>query len=258
MFCAKCGQNNPEQSKFCQGCGAPILAAAPNVQSPPPQPAAAPKKNQAPIFIIALGVVILAAIAVLFALRSNLFKSPPIQPGVMAAVAATPVKNINPKVILLISEQNIEGPQNAWWASQIDLSVTEATVAQKIIQAGFVILEPSQLNNEIKLNPAFSMVGINEVEAVKLGNLSKAQYVVLGKAVATAGGNVPDSNMRSCFANISAKLIRVKDGSVLAYLDASGNSAHLDVITGGKEALVRAANDLAGKIVEALNKDSGK
>ena len=26
-----------------------------------------------------------------------------------------------PKLILLIAEQNIEGPQKSWWASEIDL-----------------------------------------------------------------------------------------------------------------------------------------
>ena len=61
--------------------------------------------------------------------------------------------------------------------------------------------------------------------------------------------------MRSCFANLSAKLIRVKDGKIIAYLDAAGNSAHPDVITGGKEALVSAANNLAPKLIEAVSKE---
>jgi hypothetical protein len=64
--------------------------------------------------------------------------------------------------------------------------------------------------------------------------------------------------MRSCFANLSAKLIRVKDGKVITYLNTAGNSAHMDVITGGKEALINAGRDLAGKIIEALGKEGGK
>jgi len=54
---------------------------------------------------------------------------------------------------------------------------------------------------------------------------------------------------------LTAKLIRVKDGKVIAYLDASGSSAHMDVITGGKEALNNAAIDLSAKIIQALNKN---
>ncbi len=157
-------------------------------------------------------------------------------------------------VILLISEQNIESPQRAWWASEVDLSATEATVAKRLIEQGYEIIEPSMLSNTVKEKPAFRMLNIGQEDSVQLGKKAKADYIVLGKAVASSGGNVPQSNMRSCFANITAKLIRSSDGKIIAYLEGSGNTAHMDVITGGKEALVNAGEDLAVKITEALNK----
>jgi hypothetical protein len=163
-----------------------------------------------------------------------------------------------PKLILLISEQNIEGPQNSWWASEVDLSITESAIAQQLLEQGYQVVEPSDLTKTIQQNPAFRVVSPSESQSVKLGTLSEADYVLTGKAVASSGGNVPQSQMRSCFANITAKLIRVKDGKVIAYLDASGNSAHMDVITGGREALTNASGDLAVKIVQALNKEGGK
>jgi len=162
------------------------------------------------------------------------------------------------KVILLIAEQNIQSPQRAWWATEIDLSVTETSIAQKLIENGYGIIEPSSITKIIKQNKAFRHLSLSESQSIKLGSLSKADYVVLGKAIASSGSKVPQSNMRSCFANITAKLIRVKDGKVIAYLDASRNSAHMDVITGGKEALTNAASDLAAEIIAALNKERGK
>jgi hypothetical protein len=158
------------------------------------------------------------------------------------------------KIILLISEQNIEGPQRAWWASEIDLSTTEATVAQGLITRGYKVIEPQDLNKIIQKEPAFRVVAISEGESIKLASLSRADYVILGKAIASVGGNVPESQMRSCFANVTAKLIRVKDGKVIAYLDSSGNSAHTDVVTGGREALTRAAASLSEKIIAELAK----
>jgi hypothetical protein len=166
--------------------------------------------------------------------------------------------DVNKKVILLISEQNIEGPQRAWWASEIDLSTTETSIAKKLLEQGYEILEPSNLTNAIKQDRGFRVINLSEKKSIKLGNLSKADYVILGKAIASAGGNVPQSSMRSCFANLSAKIIRPKDGKVIAYLDAVGNSAHMDVITGGREALASAGENLAVKVIEALNKDGGK
>ncbi|MFC1805132.1 hypothetical protein ACFLZ3_04835 [Candidatus Omnitrophota bacterium] len=157
------------------------------------------------------------------------------------------------KFILLVSEQNIEGPQRAWWASEVDLSVTEAVLAERLLSQGYEVLEPSNLGGVIKKDKAFRIVDLSEAKSVKLGNLSRADFVVLGKAVATAGGNIPQSSMRSCFSNITGKLIRVKDGKVLAYLNASASSAHMDIISGGREALIKAADDLATKIIEELS-----
>jgi len=165
---------------------------------------------------------------------------------------AQPAQETGTKVILLISEQNIEGPQRAWWASEVDLSSLEAAVATKLISEGYEVLEPSALEHVVQKSAAFRTINMNQAASVKLGNLAKAHYVVLGKAIASAGGNVPSSTMRSCFANVTAKLIRVKDGKVIAYLNASGSSAHPDVITGGKEALVGAGEELAGKLIAAL------
>lgn len=171
--------------------------------------------------------------------------------------AQNPPAPRQPKVILLISEQNIEGPQRAWWASEIDLSTTEAKLAQSLLAAGFEVLEPSALTKTVKQDSAFRLLNISQDKSIQLGNRSRADYVVLGKAVASAGGNIPQSSMRSCFANVTAKLIRVKDGKVLAYLDANGNSAHMDVISGGREALAAAGENLGAKVVEALNKQGG-
>ncbi len=162
------------------------------------------------------------------------------------------------KVILLISEQNIEGPQRAWWASEIDLSSTEATIAKRLIEQGYEVVEPSVINKIIGPSRAFRMINLSKDKSVDLGTLTQADYVVLGKAIASTGSKVPQSNMVSCFANLTAKLIRVKDGKVIAYIDAYGNSAHMDAITGGKEALVNASQNLAQKIIQALNKEGGK
>ncbi|MFH1876901.1 MAG: hypothetical protein ABH865_08400 [Candidatus Omnitrophota bacterium] len=159
------------------------------------------------------------------------------------------------KVILLISEQNIEGPQRAWWASQIDLSTSEATITRRLIEQGYEVLDASVLSTVIKQKPAFQVVEVSDEVSFDLGVASGTQYVIAGKAVATAGGNVPQSEMVSCFANITAKVIRVSDRKIVQYVDASGSSIHMDVITGGREALAKASEALAQKIVEALNRD---
>jgi hypothetical protein len=159
-----------------------------------------------------------------------------------------------PSFLLLIAEQNIEGPQRCWWASEVDLSTVEAKLSGALIATGYSVLSPSQLSGILRREKAFRRINISEEESVKLAKLSRADFVILGKAVASSGANVPDSNMRSCFANATVKLIRAGSGEIIAYLDAAGSSAHMDVISGGREALVKAAEDLAVKVVNVLEK----
>jgi hypothetical protein len=167
--------------------------------------------------------------------------------------AGAPVPASKVKIVLFIAEQNIGGPKSAWWASEVDLSATEAVIAQQLLDAGYEIMDPGAMENVINREKAYRVVNLSDKVSVKMASLARADYVVLGKAVASAGGNVPQSNMRSCFANLTVKLINVKNGKVAAYLDAAGNSAHMDVISGGREALVNAGRQISVKIVEKLN-----
>ena len=168
--------------------------------------------------------------------------------GSQTAVQAPAVK-----LVLLISEQNIDSHRQAWWASEVDLSAAEAAIATRLLDAGFEIIEPGSMSNVISQDKAFRVVNLSDKTSIKMASLAKADYVIVGKAVASAGGNVPQSTMRSCFANLTAKLINVKTGKIIAYLDAAGNSAHMDVISGGREALASAGQNIAAKIVDKLN-----
>jgi hypothetical protein len=163
------------------------------------------------------------------------------------------VRQPRAKVVLFISEQNIDSPRSAWWASEVDLSSTEAEIAKQLLSSEYEIIEPATMGDVINREKAYRAINLSDQASIKMASLGKADYVILGKAVASAGGNVPQSNMRSCFANLTVKLINVKTGKVVAYLDAAGNSAHMDVISGGREALVSAGQQIAVKIVEKLN-----
>ncbi len=161
-------------------------------------------------------------------------------------------KEENLSFLLLISEQNIEGPQRAWWASEVDLSTVEAKIAQVLIENNYKVIEPQELRDTISKEKAFSLVNISEESAIGLAKLKEVDYIILGKAIASAGDRIPASRMRACFANITVKLIRVKDKKIISYLDSTASSPHTDLITGGKLALSKAAQDLGLKIINAL------
>lgn len=172
------------------------------------------------------------------------------------AIGTSLAQGAKPKVILLITEQNIGVPQRAWWAGEIDLSATEAVVAQKLAAAGYEIVDPSSVAGVIKQDKAFRVVNVPEKQKIALAKTGGAPYIVTGRAVASAGNLVPQSNMRSYAAVISARLIRATDGTVMAYFLEQGSSAHIDAVLGGTEALNMAGQRLAERILQALAQDS--
>jgi curli biogenesis system outer membrane secretion channel CsgG len=179
--------------------------------------------------------------------------------GIFAAdpetTVPTEVQETQPlKIALFITEQNIEGPRSAWWASEVDLSATEAALATKLLAAGFTVVQPLALQDVIRKEKAYRTVDIGDRDTAKIASLGDADLAITGKAVASAGGNVPQSSMRSCFANVTVRIVDAKTGKILAYIDASGNSAHMDVISGGREALIMAADNIAPKIIDAVSK----
>lgn len=85
MFCTKCGKDNPEQSKFCVGCGAPLgVAVAPQAPSYQPAPPPPPPKQSSPVMMIVVVVVILAVVAgaAFLFLSGKKEKQVPASPGV--------------------------------------------------------------------------------------------------------------------------------------------------------------------------------
>ena len=185
------------------------------------------------------------------------------------------------KVLFLISEQNIEGQVVAWWgesAGEVRLSVTEPVLFNALTQSGFQVIDPSG-KGPLRVSDPYRRIGLGDQGAMELGRTYGADYVVLGKALATSSqqplhvtrededrdwygsrrsrGN-EDSNyaqrtsMRSASATLTAKLIRLSDRKVVAFVSGSGDAIHMNPVTAGKEALEQAAQQAAEALIAQL------
>ena len=166
-----------------------------------------------------------------------------------AAEAATPEPAIT-RIAVFLPEQ-IDG--DWYWydygAGQQHLAQT--AVEKALVNAGFEIIDVANIGGRISFEDL-----ISPKTATAKGAELGADYVVAGKATATKssestayGVNVVRAN-----AEITLRLVRVRDGKVLAVEDASALTGGQAVRTAGQEAIKKAAAEAARKMVAALRR----
>jgi hypothetical protein len=92
-----------------------------------------------------------------------------------------------------------------------------------------------------------------------MGNQFDAELVIVGKALAKYMGKIEGTSMKSFSGNVTARVIRTDDGSVIATSHASVPVAHIDPIAGGSKAIemasAKVADDLIDKILKVWQKE---
>lgn len=163
-----------------------------------------------------------------------------------------------PRLMLLISEQNIAADKPSyWWGSgnSVSMGVAENTIMEKFMGKGFNFVDRqvvlAGIKEEIK-TPASSSSGLSNEMALKLASMGEAEVVIIGQAVAKAGPMLMNTSIRSCQATVSVRVLNADSGEPLATSSASATVAHVDPITGGSEALKKASAEISDKLMSQI------
>jgi len=163
-----------------------------------------------------------------------------------------------PRLMLLISEQNIAADKpSSWWGSgsSVSIGVAENTLMEKFMGKGFNFVDRqvvlAGMKEEIKA-PVSSVPGLSNETALKLASLGEAEVVIIGQAVAKAGPMLMNTSIRSCQATVSVRVLNADSGEPLATSSASATVAHVDPITGGSEALKKASAEISDKLISQI------
>ena len=155
-----------------------------------------------------------------------------------------------PKVAVFMPEQ-IDG--DWYWfdygAGQQHLAQTAFEKA--LVSAGYEVLDVANLGGRISWEDL-----ANPKTASEKGRELGADYVIAGKATATRAseGNAYGVNVIRAKAEITARLVRVSDGKVLAIEDGSGEAGGQAAKAAGQEALKKASTPVARRLAGALGK----
>jgi len=160
----------------------------------------------------------------------------------------------------MIAEQNI-GQQFFvfWWhgksefkGQQFDMSASETALKEEFLNKGFNVVDSSVATGKIEVSNAYRIADLTDAGAVSIGRQLGAEVIVKGKAFAKEGPRTKGSNVGSYVADITVSALRVDNGAVLGSARGHGVSRHISEVTGGTEALERAAREASGKMVDQI------
>ena len=133
--------------------------------------------------------------------------------GVLAILQAKKM----PRVLVMITEQNIGGAPSAWWTNpgaSVSMDVAENTLIDEWRPKGVKFVERQVLDGKIRVGAVATTDLQNDV-AKEFGAMSGAEIVVIGKAIATKSTTIPLKTsvpMYSVNAQISVRVLNVDDG----------------------------------------------
>ena len=186
--------------------------------------------------------------------------------GAAGARGAGAEKLEGKRVLILATEQL--GPQHVFgWTDLVwtpgvirtkttvvrevtEMGGIEATLADVFGGAGFHVVDPQVLRGKLAPRPAFEMLDLSNGAAQQIAQKSDADYVVIAKGTAQLAyhGDLAGAGMQSGQGNVVARLVRVRDGRVVASTTQHAAEVHIDADT----ARLNAINSAARLAAEAL------
>ncbi len=174
-----------------------------------------------------------------------------------------------PSVMFMIAEQQIGQEIFIYWwglfnreidfkAQSFDMAVGETILKEEFLNEGFNVVDISNVSEKITVSKAYNIVDITKNAAIEIGKDVGADVVIKGKVIAKRGPTNKGSNVGTYMADITATAFQVKDGLVLGSGRANGVSRHISEVTGGSQAIEKASQKLAGKMIEQINRKIGQ
>jgi len=154
-----------------------------------------------------------------------------------------------PKILVLVSEQNLEDTSpKYWWGKKAVLEEMFSVSAfiETMRSKGLPVLDHPSIAQNASIIDGYDKPDLDEKEAVNLGRALKADIVIVGKTIIDQAQNIMGKDIRSFKGIVSARAILTDTGEEIATITQSAVTANADETIGARKAL-SAAGSLAGE-----------
>lgn len=166
-----------------------------------------------------------------------------------------------PKILVLISEQNLEDTSpKYWWGKKAVFGEIFSVSAfiEAMRSKGLPVPDHSSIAQNTSIDDQYDKPDLDNEEAVDLGLNLKADIVIIGKAIIDQTQNIMGKNITSFKGIVTARAIRTDTGEEIATITQSAVTANADETIGARKALSAAGSlageTLAGRIIDAWQK----
>ncbi|MFZ5516721.1 MAG: flagellar assembly protein T N-terminal domain-containing protein [Candidatus Zhuqueibacterota bacterium] len=160
----------------------------------------------------------------------------------------------NPRVMFMMDEQNIGHSYDRYHFLSVDMTISENTLLNKFIENGFECVDPATVRQNLEQDQALAILQGNNQMAAAIAKTLGAEVIVTGKAIAKVATGVNLGGMKSCQANVTARVIKADVATVIATGSQHAAYPHIDEITGGTEAIKKATDKMATELINKITK----
>ncbi|MBN2011004.1 flagellar assembly protein T N-terminal domain-containing protein [candidate division KSB1 bacterium] len=160
----------------------------------------------------------------------------------------------NPRVLIIMDEQNIGESYDQYHFLSVDMTIAEATMINKFLEKGFEVVDAATMRQNIERDQAAAALAGNAQAAASIAKFFGAEVIITGKAVAKVATGVNLGGMKSCQANLTARVIKADIASIIATSSTHAAYPHIDEVTGGTKAIEKAANQMSDDLIQKITK----
>jgi len=160
----------------------------------------------------------------------------------------------NPRIMIIFDEQNIGEAVEHYHFFNVDMTTAETTLMDKFLEKGFEVVDPATVRANIEREQALAALEGDAKAAAAIGLQMQADVVVTGKAIAKRASTQMKilGDMKSCQANLTARVIKADVGTVIATGSEHAAYPHIDEVTGGIEAIKKASVKLGDMLIKKI------
>lgn len=160
----------------------------------------------------------------------------------------------NPRVLIIMDEKNIGQSYDQYHFLSVDMTSAEAALINKFLEKGFDVIDAATMRANVKRDQAAAAASGNSTVAASIARSLGAEVVITGKAIAKVATGINLGGMKSCQANLTARVIKADIASIIATSSEHAAYPHIDEVTGGTKAIEKAANKMGDELISKITK----